>query len=69
MKTSKPRRRSTGVAWVPPPTCINCGERGHHFMPPSLGDEGRFICEMKALPRPEDPYVKLASYLWGRDRV
>ena len=24
--------------------CINCGELGSHYMPPSLGDKGGFIC-------------------------
>jgi len=25
--------------------CPNCGKPGSHFVPPSLGDEGFFICE------------------------
>lgn len=24
--------------------CPNCGEKGPHFVPPSLGDKGFFIC-------------------------
>jgi len=27
--------------------CINCGEVGSHFVPPSLGEEGFFLCEKK----------------------
>ena len=25
--------------------CLNCGEQGPHFVPPSMGDPGMFICE------------------------
>lgn len=25
--------------------CINCNEVGSHFVPPSLGEEGFFICK------------------------
>jgi len=25
--------------------CLNCGEYGSHFVPPSFGDPGFFICE------------------------
>lgn len=27
--------------------CPNCGEIGPHFVPPSFGDEGFFICKPK----------------------
>jgi len=27
--------------------CINCGEYGAHFVPPSMGDKGFFICTPK----------------------
>ena len=30
--------------------CPNCGEYGAHFVPPSFGDEGFFICEKKTEP-------------------
>ena len=25
--------------------CMNCGEEGSHFVPPSLGEEGFFMCK------------------------
>lgn len=35
------------------PKCINCGERGAHFVPPSFGDEGFFTCgDMRARTSP-----------------
>ena len=37
--------RSKGIVWEP--TCPNCGEKGPHFVPPSFGDKGFFICEKK----------------------
>lgn len=27
------------------PVCLNCGEQGHHFVPPSLGESGYFACK------------------------
>ena len=27
--------------------CINCGKPGLHFVPPSLGEHGFFICELE----------------------
>lgn len=27
--------------------CPKCGERARHFVPPSLGDRGFYICEAK----------------------
>ena len=27
--------------------CPNCGEAGPHFVPPSLGDPGFYICKPK----------------------
>ena len=33
------------VRWWMCPPCPNCGEKGAHFAPPSLGDEGFFICK------------------------
>lgn len=29
--------------------CSNCGEKGPHFVPPSMGDRGFFMCK----PNPE----------------
>lgn len=30
--------------------CTNCGQRGSHFVPPSLGEPGRFICTRVEIP-------------------
>ena len=30
--------------------CINCGEIGSHFVHPSLGEEGFFLCNKKGTP-------------------
>lgn len=27
--------------------CLNCGERGPHFVPPSFGKKGFFACKTK----------------------
>jgi hypothetical protein len=29
--------------------CLNCGEKGPHYVPPSLGDRGFYLCQ----PSPE----------------
>ena len=34
--------------------CPNCGEYGSHFAPPSLGEEGFFICKKKVESEPKD---------------
>ena len=28
--------------------CPNCGKKGPHFVPPSLGEEGFFLCDKEA---------------------
>jgi hypothetical protein len=33
----------------PSAICVNCGERGPHFAPPSFGAEGIFICDALTL--------------------
>lgn len=25
--------------------CLNCGQKGSHFMPPSFGESGYFTCQ------------------------
>jgi len=27
--------------------CLNCGEKGPHYYPPSMGDPGGWLCEKK----------------------
>lgn len=39
------RRRRKQAAFHPLSTCSNCGERGAHFVPPSLGEPGFFHCK------------------------
>lgn len=31
--------------------CVNCGEEGSHYFPPSLNDSGGFICNTNRLPK------------------
>lgn len=33
--------------------CSNCGERGPHFVPPSCGDPGYYICTHKKSQKKE----------------
>jgi hypothetical protein len=33
------------VSYAAPARCMNCGRPGAHFLPPSLGEPGFFICE------------------------
>ena len=35
--------------------CLNCGEPGLHFVPPSMGDAGFFTCEMAVKVREAVP--------------
>lgn len=44
--------RSKGIVWRS--TCHNCGEKGSHFVPPSLGDKGFFHCEKKVVITPKE---------------
>ena len=41
-KSPKPFKMPTVVQIIRP--CSNCGEEGPHFVPPSFGDPGFFIC-------------------------
>ena len=34
---------------IKPILCPNCGEKGPHFVPPSLGEPGFFICKKPKL--------------------
>lgn len=48
-KRKKHKRIRHGGPWeklaaMAEPTCPRCGMRGRHFVPPSLGDEGFYIC-------------------------
>jgi len=44
-KKGKPFKPSESHVRARP--CSNCGEQGPHFVPPSFGDPGFFICEKK----------------------
>lgn len=47
------KRQEAMTAWLAmcyggkPTRCINCGELGSHFAPPSFGEAGFFICKAK----------------------
>lgn len=46
MKVSK--RKKEARKWFaakPEPTCLNCGQPGRHFVGPSMGDVGFFVCD------------------------
>jgi len=46
--TSRTKRAERGRVWAEQwATCSNCGEKGCHFVPPSLGDPGFYICKPK----------------------
>lgn len=54
MTLSRDRRRKK-KKYTPPSalakmlaTCLNCGEPGPHFVSPSFGDPGFYICTKKA---------------------
>lgn len=36
------RKSAAGIKLSP--NCMNCGGKGPHFVPPSFGDAGFFIC-------------------------
>jgi hypothetical protein len=40
-----------GEGYVLKALCPNCGKQGKHFVPPSLGERGVFICKKSALPK------------------
>jgi hypothetical protein len=43
------------IKWPGYPLCMNgCGERGPHFVPPSMGEPGFFICTSISNQRPEE---------------
>lgn len=47
-KVKKPNRVPD---YVPPrPPCRNCGEPGAHFVPPSFGEDGFFMCDIDSTP-------------------
>jgi hypothetical protein len=52
MKRQKKKKKKQKQR-LAPTRCINCGKIGSHFVPPSFGDKGFFICR---LPDPvKDP--------------
>ena len=47
-KVCNTKRREREILRKPQKTaCLNCGETGPHFVPPSCGEDGFFICEKK----------------------
>lgn len=41
--------------------CWNCGEPGPHFVPPSFGDPGFYICEKKEVQVDDLPSDQLGT--------
>jgi len=37
-------RRERAIRERHDPPCPNCGQPGRHFMPPSMGDRGFYVC-------------------------
>lgn len=37
-------KAARNAARAPKPVCLNCGTRGLHFVPPSLGEKGFYAC-------------------------
>lgn len=47
------RRNSRGLS-----PCLRCGQRSTgHFVPPSFGDTGFYICDPNDGPRPSSPVL------------
>ena len=44
------RMHNESADLCPPGTCANCGETGPHYVPPSLGESGFYICKPKEKP-------------------
>lgn len=51
------RKPKHGEAWSPEPTCPMCGKRGSHFVGPSLGELGVYVCK-KIKPLDRSPVEK-----------
>lgn len=46
-RTRAKKQRMHNLAAMLKP-CMNCGEAGPHYVPPSLGERGFFICKPSA---------------------
>lgn len=46
-RKQKKLKRALAAYRKPEPPCVNCGEPGKHFVPPSFGDPGFFACPPK----------------------
>jgi hypothetical protein len=44
-RMNRKKGRNPGLLAKSQPLCRNCGERGPHFVPPSFGDPGFYICK------------------------
>jgi hypothetical protein len=45
MKRQKKKKKQKKQR-LTPTKCINCGKKGAHFVGPSFGDKGFFICKL-----------------------
>ena len=43
-KQLKRRNAASSAAFFAQQPCPECGERGKHFVPPSLGEKGFYVC-------------------------
>lgn len=41
------KKANNTVKFGPQPTCMNCGERGAHYVGPSFGEKGFYTCKPK----------------------
>jgi len=61
MKRSKKKKKRKRPS-VKVGRCLNCGEIGAHFVPPSLGEKGFFFCERKIGSTADfDPGINLST--------
>lgn len=49
MTSRKERRERAQTTWgrIKAGVCLNCGKQGPHYVPPSFGDPGFYMCESK----------------------
>ena len=64
MKRQKKKKKRNRPIWAPT-ECPNCGEKGPHFVPPSFGDKGFFMCKPKRLTNNPREYKMKKVFLGG----
>lgn len=49
MGTKRRNKKASNMTWLPKRECLNCLKqtRNGHFIPPSLGEPGRWACKKK----------------------